>query len=517
MSEIQEHEVAEGKKTFVISRTQEEQAQESILSILANAGGGKVNDDDLTIEGRKFILPETMDPRGGIDFLERHIARNETETSFTKTYNYRFNDGCHALDVALKEVFGAAGIGKAIVSFFGSQPPEMREIRTGLDTTVQVPVGQMDVPMIEGTVTTTMDRHPELGMLFKIDVLTKRKYRSHVEGLFKVVGEVLATQSIYKGKAIDGQDNPEYLDVANLDETKIIFNDSVLRELDASVWSLLEHTDRMKELGVPLKRSVLLEGPYGTGKSSAGFITAKKAIANGWSFILCRPGKDSLDQVMQTARLYQPAVVFFEDIDTLAQSGDSDDVTKLLDLFDGISSKGTELMAVMTTNNVDRIHKGMLRPGRLDSVIHVGELDSGGIERLIRSVVNPVDLDDDVDWSAVADANAGYLPAYIKEGVDRALRYLAIDDDLLIGTDELVAAAQGLRRQWTLQQEAGEGETMPSLDRAIREAVADVTHGAEFRWFAHDDGPDAGTAVSTSEADYIATRGTKNGYGSSRV
>jgi transitional endoplasmic reticulum ATPase len=510
MSKVEEYDMGDGKHTLVMSRTQEEVAQESVLNLLAEVGGGKVNDDDLTFEGRKFIIPVTMDAQGAIGFLERHIERNETETSFTKTYNYRFNDGCHALDVAIREIFGTAGIGKATFSFFGKNPPEMREIKTGLTTTVQVPVGQMDVPMIEGTVTTTMDRHPELGMLFKIDVLTKRKYRSHVEGLFRVVGEVLEGSSIYKGKAIDGQDNPEFLDVESLDPSKIIFSDEVMTQLNANVWSLLDHTEDMQREGLPLKRAVLLEGPYGTGKSSAGWITAQKALQNGWSFIMCRPGKDSLSEVMQTARLYQPAVVFFEDIDTLAQSGDRDDVTRLLDLFDGISSKGTQLMAVMTTNNVDKIHRGMLRPGRLDSVIHIGALDQNGIERLVRSVVDPALLDDEVNWAAVAEANNHYLPAYIKEGVDRAIRYSIINESERIGTDELVASAEGLRTQWSLQQEAGEGDKMPDLDRAIREAVADVVDGAEFH---NRDG----NRTTGDFADHIAARETENGYGASRV
>ena len=514
MSSVEEHEIEEGKKALVINKTAEERAQERVMDVLAEIGGNKVADDDLLFEGNKFILPQSMDPRGAIKFLENHIEQNETETMFSRTYNYRFYDGCHALDLAIREVFGTAGIARATVSFFSSTPPELKEVKTDVDQSKQVPVGRIEVPMIEGVLTTTTTHHPEYGQLFQIVANTKRKYRSHVEGLFRVVDEMLKDKSIYKGKAFDGQQEPEFLDVSKLDESKIIFNDDVMTQLDANVWSLLDHSDEMIRRGLPLKRAVLLEGPYGTGKSSAGWITAKKALDNGWSFIMCRPGKDNLSEVMQTARLYEPAVVFFEDVDTIAQSGESDDVTRLLDLFDGISSKGTQLMAVMTTNNVDRIHKGMLRPGRLDAVIHIGALDSDGIQRLIRSVVDENTLDDDIDWDAVAKANEHYLPAYIREGVDRAMRYAIINGSDRIGTDELVASADGLRQQWSLQQEAGEGEQMPNLDRSMREAIADVVDGMQIM---DEDDPHQNDAVPIFEGNSIKARGTDNGYGASRV
>src|SRR6185436_54082 len=97
------------------------------------------------------------------------------------------------------------------------------------------------------------------------------------------------------------------------------------------VWTLLEHTQRMRELGMPLKRAVLFEGDYGTGKTLGAFLTAQIAVDNGWSFHYCRPGRDNIEEVMQTARLYQPSVVFFEDVDTLTESGDRDTVSRLLD------------------------------------------------------------------------------------------------------------------------------------------------------------------------------------------
>jgi SpoVK/Ycf46/Vps4 family AAA+-type ATPase len=65
---------------------------------------------------------------------------------------------------------------------------------------------------------------------------------------------------------------------------------------------------------VPLKRGVLLEGPYGTGKTLTAFVTAKKCVENGWTFIML-DRVAALKEALTFARMYAPAVVFAEDID----------------------------------------------------------------------------------------------------------------------------------------------------------------------------------------------------------
>ena len=497
--------------------TQEEVDNRKILALLHELGGGKVGDDDLTFEGNKLILPTTMSPKDAIRALERHIEQNETTTTFSKVFRFRPFDGAHATSQALKKVFGTAGIGRP--TFFSN--PQLREIRTGVDTSEQVPWGLLDVPAIEGTINFGGQQDPEYGVLYSIAVNAKRKYRSHVMGLFAAIQHELENGSIYKGKAIDGREDPEFLDLRSLNEDKIIFADDVIDQLEAHVWSLIEDTERQEAMGLPMKRAVLLEGPFGTGKSSALWMTAKKAMKHGWTFVMCRPGRDSLTEVMETARLYQPAVVVFEDVDTIAQNGDPEAVTKLLDLFDGINAKGTKLLAMMTTNNVDDIHKGMIRPGRLDSIIRIAELDKGGVERMVKSVVKPEMLSDTVDYQRVYEAMEGFLPAFIKESIERAVRHALVRtkgeadiSHIKLDTEDFILAANGLRPQLDLMNNAGTGKVMPTVDRALREAVADVLHGAEFVDFEGDATRDAGKAYQPTE---VKVRGSKNGYGSTSL
>src|SRR5690606_28823264 len=144
-------------------------------------------------------------------------------------------------------------------------------------------------------------------------------------------------------------------------------------------------------------------------------LTALEATQHGWTFISARPGRDKIEDVLRTARLYQPAVVFVEDIDNATSPGEDDHVTKLLDAFDGITAKGGELMIVMTTNHVEWINKGMLRPGRLGAVIESAQLDAAGIGRMVKAVGVPEKLDAKVDYTKVTEAMEGFLPAFVRE------------------------------------------------------------------------------------------------------
>jgi transitional endoplasmic reticulum ATPase len=339
----------------------------------------------------------------------------------------------------------------------------------------------------------------EYGMLFRLTVTAPKKMRKKLEGFFDVVQDELTHNSLYKGKAFNGAEQPEFLDLSGIDESKVVYSDEVLTQLDANVWSLIEHTEVMQELGIPLKRAVLLEGPFGTGKTLAGALTAKRAQKNGWTFILARPGKDDLFDVLNTAKLYAPAVVQFEDIDTLAKGGSDEDISRLLDVLDGISNKTSGVVALFTTNHVETLQKGVMRPGRIDSIIHIGELDRSGVEKLIKSVVSANVLGD-VDYDVVFAEVKDFLPAFVKEALDRTVRYSVSRNGgstkFSIETEDIVKAAQGLRRQLELMNNANEGSTdAPTIDSLIINAVNTGTKGVVTKAF-------SGAVILDEDGDY---------------
>lgn len=485
------------------------QTKQRVLSALAELGGNLVQEDALKFRGTEFVLPEQYNGNtaGAIDFLKSHIAQQEKVHAITRTFKYRMYDVAYAVQQTLKQVFGTTGLGKDTQTMFGPIPPRFETINIGVSQTAQVPQGEISMPAIDGTIHVGADRDRELGVIGSVTVECPRKYRGHVEGFFTAVEDYLAKHSIYRGKAIDGAEKPNFLDTSNIDPKAVVYSDTVLRELSVHLWSPIKHTETLRKLRQPVKRAVLLEGPYGTGKSLAGYLTAQQAQANGWTFIFCRPG-DNLDDAMRTAQLYAPAVVFFEDIDVVADESNPQRISKLLDSFDGITGKGVEIIAVMTTNHVDKIHKGMLRPGRMDAVVHIGELDANGVRKLIQSKIPASSLADDIDYAAVAQSVTGYMPAFVSEVVGRAFRYALDDNDgnpaVRLNTASFVDAANGLRAHFNLMNDAHEGRVKPTVDSAL----TDVVTGALERLSVRDSDDDRTYGIHhfTVEDDVEAAR-----------
>jgi len=449
----------------VIAKTQE-----------ADFGAKVITGDEVEFhDGVKIGLPKGMTYGKAKKVLTRLEEEAETLTHFSRDFKFRPDDGAFAALQCIKNRWGMA-LGKVQYSFFGVTPAEKRTINIGVGATMQVPWGLLEVPIFEGLELYLAEfKDRDYGVIFRIHGQGPRKYQDEIEGFFDDVQAYLENHSIYRGNAIVGSNDPDFLDLSGFDPTKIVFSDDVTSTLEGLILGPIKHTDAMRRESLPLKRAVLLEGPYGTGKTSIGQLVAQVATANGWTFISAKPGRDKVEDVLRTARLYQPAVVFVEDIDGEGSVGDPEAVTRLLEAFDGITSKGGELQVIMTTNHLERIHKGMLRPGRLDAVVHIGALDRNGIERLVRAVVPVEKLDPATDFDAVATAMPEFLPAFVKESLTRAVMF-AINRAggqraYTIGTEDIVNAAHSLHAQLDALNSAGEGERRPALEQAFAGVV----------------------------------------------
>lgn len=470
------------------SRGLDPDAARAQLALLAKLGGAHTTEDALDYRGDRIILPERM--RGRIDlardFLRRVQEAEDTPTDFTRTFPYRPWDGARATMRAFRRAFGAALLGKGTAhGFFGSfkVPPQLVDVPVGYGETEQVPWGGVEIPILPGVEFHLGQAHDdEHGLVFRLSVIeAPRKHRFVIEGLFALVEEELRSDSLYRGKAFDGATMPNFLNLAAYDPERIVYSGEAFAQVEANVLAALRYPDVLDAIGAGSKRAVLLSGPFGTGKTSTAYLIAQEAVRSGWTFILARPGVDDLDDVFRTARLYEPCVVFFEDLDRIADPTElsGGHVTRLLDHFDGVTAKGARLLAVLTTNYPERIHKGMVRPGRLDAIIELGAPDGPAITKLVKVTVPDDRLDAKIDWDRVATAMDGYLPAFIREASERAIRYALVQANgdlgkVVIGTDELVRAADGLRPQWRLMQDAPEDGERDNVGAAIRRHVLDA-------------------------------------------
>lgn len=452
-------------------KSDQDKLREMVLENLNALGQLNIGEDGIEYKDNKIVLPSVME--GNLDSAVRFLMQvqeaEDEDVEFGRTYDFRPWDGAAAFERAMRLVFGTSGVGKAVWTFFGKQLPQLISIPVGHDKNLQVPWGVIKFAPLDCTFTLggTMSSK---GPLFQISVEAPRKYRRQIEGFLEVVAEELRERSIYRGQAIDASSNPGFLNPYKIKREKVIYSREAFTQLDANLWTVIDHSDEMRDLNQPLKRAVLLAGEYGTGKTMTGEVTAQHAVEHGWTFILVRAGDDPY-AALATAQLYAPAIVMIEDLDVLSVDKERSELEKLLDALDGVQAKGMEIMAIFTTNFKKMIDKAVMRPGRIDALIELGGLDAPGFERLIRAVIPARLLADDLDFAEISKAFTGYVPAFAVEAAGRAIRYSMARNNgqvEMIRTTDLVEAAQGLRPQFELQAEAKEAiHSRPSIEKII--------------------------------------------------
>jgi SpoVK/Ycf46/Vps4 family AAA+-type ATPase len=160
----------------------------------------------------------------------------------------------------------------------------------------------------------------------------------------------------------------------------------------------------------------------------------------------------------------------------VASLRDERSISRLLDVIDGAEAKDAEVLAVMTTNHIEKIPAGMMRPGRFDRVIEIGAMDRPGVEKLARLVCRD-GLAADVDFDAVFAATDGYMPAFVREGLEGAVRYSISRNQAIkdISTIDLVHSLNSLRTQHTMLLAAmGYKLELPPIDQLFREMIGET-------------------------------------------
>lgn len=382
-------------------------------------------------ETKQIILPEGMSCKDGMVWLSRKDEEEERSVAIHEYVDAYPLDGALALTRAMQETYGWTNL-VPTPGFFGDTPPSMVGVRTGPnpEDVVQVPWGRMEIPGVEGYISTGMSLQKGRPV-FTIGGVVKRKYEKEISKLATATRKIVATDSIYRARAIrvafpDPSDtpnpddyNPTFLDLSSVKPEELIFPEDVKEMIHTNLFTPIERTEECRKHKIPLKRGILLAGPYGVGKTLTAYVAAKKCVENGWTFIYLESVRD-LQAAIFFAQQYGPAMIFAEDIDQVLGKEDRDQATNdILNTIDGVDTKASEMIVTLTTNHVERLNQAMLRPGRLDAVIVVSEPDAKAAEKLIRMYARGL-IDDSVDLTAIGEKLAGRIPAVIREVVERA-------------------------------------------------------------------------------------------------
>lgn len=402
--------------------------------------------------------------------------QQEEPSVHTLVVDYRPDDAAVAIADVAKELFGVT-----LQAGSAFRPAETKRVKVSLTETREVPWGPNEIPALEGArMEVGATYHPEKGALGQVEIYAKNKFTPVVKEFFNRIEARLKTHSIYRGQAIVGTDSPEFYDLGKFRPELVTHSDLVANALDVFLFTRLRNRGLLSELGETFGVKILLHGPYGTGKTSTALQAACIAAEYGIGFIHHRPGKDDVFDTLRTAKLYSDdgIIVLLEDIDVIASNKISDrELQRLLEAFDGATSKGSNIIIVMTTNHRDRIHPGMFRPGRTDMEVEINELDRSGVEKLVRAHVG--DLLGDVDFDrvyeeTVVDGRDTFTGSHV-ESMVRHVRMAGLHRTgspvFDLETEDFIKAAAPVKLQQKLQAQAKEGDKPPAIEQAISAVV----------------------------------------------
>ena len=340
--------------------------------------------------------------------------------------------------------------------------PDMRQIRVGPnpEDIIQVPVGGFQLPGFEAPIETSFYRNPSTGKIgLSITGTFKAKDRDAIREIIVETRRELLENSIYKGKALllktdeNGEvtfrHEPEFMATDRINPAQLVLSKQAEEEVSINLLTPIWKTAECRLHNIPLKRTIILAGPYGTGKTLCATMAAKHCVdsVDRWTYVLVNHPA-GLAGALRFARNYQPCLVVAEDVDRVTEERD-DAANELMDELDGGPAKGSEVMVVLTTNHLDKIHAALLRAGRTDSIIHIGAPDAESVQRLVRLYAGGL-IPAAEPLETLGKAIEGYIPALVAGIVERAKLAMVSRGAATLNENDLLVAARGVKTYATL-------------------------------------------------------------------
>lgn len=287
-------------------------------------------------------------------------------------------------------------------------------------------------------------------------------------------GGARGAMSFGKNKAktqSEGNVKVRFSDVAGAEEEK--------QEL-VEVVDFLKNPKKYKALGARIPAGVLLEGPPGTGKTLLAKAVAGEAgvpffSISGSDFVemFVGVGASRVRSLFEDAKKAERAIIFIDEIDAVGRrrgagmGGGNDEreqtLNQLLIEMDGFEGNES-IIVIAATNRSDVLDPALLRPGRFDRKVLVGQPDVKGREAILRVHAKNKPLADDVDLKVVAQQTPGFVGADLENVLNEAALVAARRDKKLIDASDIDEAEDRVI--------AGPSKKDKSVSQRDRELVA---------------------------------------------
>jgi transitional endoplasmic reticulum ATPase len=188
----------------------------------------------------------------------------------------------------------------------------------------------------------------------------------------------------------------------------------------------LTERDLSVKHGVIPPKTIIFFGPPGTGKTH--FVKAIAGVLSWWYIeilpsMLMADGVEklgaNLHAIMEKARTLENAVVFIDEFDEIAGSRDEATMVdksitnEFLKQVPLLKSQGNNILLVCATNYIRHLDAALLRPGRFDCVIPVGDLDKDGRKTILEYYLSRLNTKG-IDLDRIVSMTSRFTPADIE-------------------------------------------------------------------------------------------------------
>ncbi|MBZ9715743.1 AAA family ATPase [Deinococcus multiflagellatus] len=193
--------------------------------------------------------------------------------------------------------------------------------------------------------------------------------------------------------------------------SSLIYSAGVLDTLRSDLDAFFQDRDWYADMGIPYRRGYLLHGPPGNGKSS---LVAALAGAYGLNVcVLNLAAPELTDDRLNTllGNLPRRALLLLEDIDAVFVGREPRSpavklsFNGLLNALDGVAA-GEGRVTFMTTNHLSGLDPALIRPGRADRHLPLGNATPDQVAGMLRRF-----------WPAWTDAQVQALSAGVPGGL----------------------------------------------------------------------------------------------------